>query len=163
MGNNKVKYGAATGLACGVWIIGAHFSGLDSHMSRFIILACMAIIFAGIFFTIYKEKQSLGGEIEFKEALKTGLSAGVLSAILFSVFIYIYYTFLSPNFADPILLEIAEKYKAAGKSSSEIETEMINWRKDFTATSQTGKTLLVTMFLSLFFAALNALILCKKN
>ncbi|MCC6250955.1 MAG: DUF4199 domain-containing protein [Bacteroidia bacterium] len=160
---NKTKHGLITGLFCGVWILGADLLKLNDALGRYLILSCLIFIFGGIFWAIFDTRRSIGGEIEFKEALKTGISTGVLSAIIFSGVLFIHYKYMVPDFADAIMIEVKEKLINSGKSGEELEQALAMFRQDFTPTGQAGKTLLVSIFLSLFFAAINALILCKKD
>ncbi len=163
MKTQSIKFGGIFGIACGLWLILSYYAGFSQESSRFVFLSCLLFLFLGSFFAIFKARKISGGEIFFKDALKIGLSAGVLGAILFGIFTYIYYHYVNPEFATEILAKIEGSLKASGKSGTELQNEMNVWRKDYSATSQTGKTLLFSIFLSLFFSAINALILCKKD
>jgi hypothetical protein len=158
-----IKYGALGGTLCGIMMTAAFYAGIQTKNNEYLTLGTLLLNFSACFFPIREVRQKLGGEIEFKKAIGISISAGILAAIVFSIFTITYYTILNPNFADPYLNDIEISLKQAGLKGEALKNEMQQWRQDLTAINQTAKTLLGFSFLNSIFAAISSLILCKKD
>jgi hypothetical protein len=113
--------------------------------------------------TIYSARKVNGGEILFKDALKIGLSASILTSMLFSLFTATYYYVLNPNFAVKYLVDIEISLKQAGVTGAELKKQMAEWAADISPWNQTFKTFFSATIFTAILAAINALILCKKD
>jgi hypothetical protein len=160
---NSIKYGALAGILCGAMMTTAFYAGVSTRNNRYLTLGFIILTFASSFVTIYKEKKDKDGEIDFKRSLKIGISAALLCAIIFSGFTFFYYTVMNPNYATKYLVDIELSLKQAGKAGAALQNEMNLWREDMSPLNQTAKTLFGISVISSIFAAINALILCKKD
>jgi len=163
MYKHSLKYGAIAGILCGSMMVIAFYSGIPTRGNRYLTLANLFFMYIPSFMTIYSVRKLNGGDITFKEALRTGISSGILTAFIFGAFTAAYYYFLNPNFADKYLVDIEISLKQAGVTGAELKKQMAEWAADMSASNQTIKTLFVTTVLTTILSAINALILCKKD
>jgi hypothetical protein len=159
----SLKYGAAAGIICGSMMVIAFYSGIPTRGNRYLTLANLFFMYIPSFMTIYSARKLNGGEITFKEAIRIGVSSGILSAFIFGAFTASYYFFLNPNFADKYLVDIEISLKQAGITGAELKKQMAEWKADMSPGNQTIKTLFATTVFVSVLAAINALILCKKD
>jgi len=163
MYKHSLKYGAIAGILCGSMMVIAFYSGIPTRGNRYLTLANLFFMYIPSFMTIYSVRKLNGGDITFKEALRTGISSGILTAFIFGAFTAAYYYFLNPNFADKYLVDIEISLKQSGVTGAELKKQMAEWAADMSASNQTIKTLFVTTVFTTILSAINALILCKKD
>jgi hypothetical protein len=94
-----IKSALVVGLInCIVWYLVARQMGFYSDKYYWYRLLIMyGFILMGILVTIFLNKKSNFGFIEFKEALKTGMLFSVIFVIIMAIFNYIYHTFITPD------------------------------------------------------------------
>jgi hypothetical protein len=105
-----------------------------------------------IAFLILAQKEfrdSLGGFITFGQAFVAGLLYSVFGAILISVFIYIYFTFLSPDVFSKIMDTQRDAMSQKGMSSDQVDQAMSVMNKYGT---------LITAFFTIFAVAIFGII-----
>ncbi len=163
MYKHSLKYGAIAGILCGSMMVIAFYSGIPTRGNRYLMLGNLFFMYIPSLMTIYSVRKLNGGDITFKEALRIGISSGILTAFIFGAFTAAYYYFLNPNFADKYLVDIEISLKQAGVTGAELKKQMAEWAADMSASNQTIKTLFVTTVLTTILSAINALILCKKD
>jgi hypothetical protein len=108
-------------------------------------------------------RKSNGGEISFMNSLKVGILSGWITSLIFIIFTYVYYNYLNPNFAYKYLVDIEISLKQAGLKGAELKKEMADWKVFFSPNSLTLNTLFRTILTTTIMAAINALILFKKD
>jgi hypothetical protein len=75
----------------------------------------------------------------------------------------LYYFYLNPNFAEKYLVDIEISLKNSGLSQAEFQRQMKEWREDFLPMSQLIRFVLGMLTINLILAAVNSVILCKKD
>jgi Flp pilus assembly protein protease CpaA len=163
MYKHSLKYGAASGITLGTIMVATYYAGLPTRGNNYLLLANLFFMFISSFLTIYTVRKINGGDITFKDALKIGLLAGWLTTLIFTIFTAVYYNFLNPNFADKYLVDIEISLKQAGVTGAELKKEMAQWRIDISANNRTLMVLNKSALSSGLLAAINAIILCKKD
>jgi hypothetical protein len=159
----SLKYGAAAGILCGSMMVIAFYSGIPTRGNRYLMFANLFFMYIPSFMTIYTVRKQNGGDITFKEALRMGASSGILTTFIFGAFTATYYYFLNPNFADKYLVDIEISLKQAGITGAELKKQMAEWAADMSPWNQSIKTLFSSTVFAVILAAINALILCKKD
>ena len=66
-------------------------------------------------------KDQLGGYIKFGEAFSTGMRYGVFAGLLFGIFMYIYLSFLNPDFLAKTAESQRDAMAAKGLSSDQVD------------------------------------------
>ena len=95
------KYGLIAGILAGSWLIGEHFWELRTPgVATFAGYVGNFVFFTFIFISIWtvREKE-LGGSIDFKTAMRTGVLTSVYYALALGLFTFVNYTFINTDFA----------------------------------------------------------------
>jgi hypothetical protein len=159
----SVKYGLTAGILCGSIMVTAFYSGISTRGNSYLTISNLFLMYLPSLLTIYSARKVNGGEILFKDALKIGLSASILTSMVFSLFTATYYYVLNPNFAVKYLVDIEISLKQAGVTGAELKKQMAEWAADISPWNQTFKTFFSATIFTAILAAINALILCKKD
>lgn len=158
-----IRYGMICGILSGSMMVIAFYSGIPTKGNSFITIANTLFLYAPSFLAIYSVNKFNGEQLEFKKALRLGISSSLLYTFIFSAFTAVYYYFLNPNFGDKYLVDIEISLKQSGISAAELQRQMEEWKADMSAFNQTSKTLIAMSIAGAVFAAINSLILCKKD
>ena len=159
----SIRYGLAAGIIIGTIMVTAFYSGIPTRGNKYLTISNLIIMYLPSFLTIYSARKFNGGEILFKDALRIGVSASILTSIVFTIFTATYYYLLNPNFAIKYLVDIEISLKQAGITGVELKKQMAEWAADMSPGNQTFKTFFSATILTSIIAAINALILCKKD
>jgi len=151
--NTATKYGNYCALFCIGIIMVLHFAGVQPlifmGMSTFLtFIVDLIFIFISIRSTRLKD---YNGFIDFKNAAKAGLTTIIISTILVSFFIYLYYAFINPGFIDKFLPNYESWMKVHSKKSAEEMKEMLTTiSTGFTPISAAWGTFSQTLFIETF-------------
>jgi len=99
------------------------FTGIDMNTSP---LKYVSFIFTILFiFLAQKEyRDQLGGFMNFGQGFMVGFISSVIVGVLSAIFIYIYYTFLSPQIWEQTLASSRQQLESQGLSSDQIDKGM---------------------------------------
>lgn len=86
----------------------------------------MIIALTAIFFGVkaYRDK-ALGGKITFGKAFIMGMSISAVAGIIFGIYVYVLYTFISPDLSGKMIEIYREKIRTSGQTQ-EVITEQLN-------------------------------------
>src|SRR5690606_24675287 len=102
----------------GVFVSGRQFTEIDLYLS----LGYVFLLMTAIFLSIRNHKLHFGSGSTFSEDFKAGMKVTAIYAILMSVFLYCYYTFIDPNYFTIMLQQkVAEAMEAGNTNIKEIE------------------------------------------
>ncbi len=87
--NIGIKYGIFAGVGLVLYFLLFYYIDKNVMMGMSVNYSSILIILAAAFFAVYLHRQSNGGTIEFKEALKTGFIVVVISNLIYWVFFYV--------------------------------------------------------------------------
>jgi len=104
---------------------------------------------------INKVKSIENGFINFGRAFGTAFQVILISSIFIAIWIYVYGTFLEPNYQEAILQSNYEQWSEANMSEEDMDTA-VEWTKKMTTPLFMG---LFTILTSGFFGAIVSLIL----
>ncbi|MDQ3047616.1 MAG: DUF4199 domain-containing protein [Bacteroidota bacterium] len=157
----SIKLGIIAGiLNCIAWYLYARSMNYYSfEVDRYRYYTTLLCLLAGIFSSIYLEKRSNGGFIEYKNAAKSGILFTLVLSISLAIFNYVYYSVLVPDLVDYFLSE-EKKAMLDLKLDGEIiakNQEML--RSYFGSFRMFMSTLIIGVIISLVAAA----VLRKKN
>jgi len=158
-----LKYGASAGLLAGLMMTTAFYCGIATKNNQYLTLGTLLLMYSSTLFPIMHTKKLLGGEIEFKNAFKIGLSSGIFCALIFTLCTLIYYSILNPNYSYKHLVDIEISLKQSGLSGVALKHDMDLWREDMSVRNQVTKTMIAMSIFNTVLSAINALILCKKD
>ncbi len=96
-------------------------SGKGSWLSS---IVSIAIFVWALFTAIRKQREDLGGFISFGSAFKTAFVASLVIALIGAVYMYLYATFINPDFIEEIRQATMEKMAKQGQSDEQIEQAM---------------------------------------
>lgn len=159
----SLRYGSLSGIAIGLFMLTLYYFRIPTPGNPYALITNLLLSMSSPFFAIWHLKKYLGGEIDFKTALRIGILAGFITAVIFAIFTAIYYYFINPDYADKYLKDIAISIKQSGVTGKEFNKQMAEWKEEFTAFNQTYNIFIKNSFLGCILALINALILCKKD
>jgi uncharacterized membrane-anchored protein YitT (DUF2179 family) len=104
----EIKYGVLIGTTNFAWLLAEFFSGLHSvwvHYHPLITNFALIIPVLGLFLGIReKQYEELGGEINFKQCLMTGMSISCITTLIGMFSQIIYHQWINPDYF-PFLIE----------------------------------------------------------
>ena len=94
------KFGLIAGVLAGSWLIGEHFWEIKNPgVASFAGYIGYIIYFSFIFLSIWSVREKeLGGVIDFKTAMRTGVLTSVYYALILGLFTFINYRFVNTDF-----------------------------------------------------------------
>jgi len=102
-------------------------------------------------------KDQLGGYLKFGEGFMTGFKYSVISGILLAIFIYLYFSYLSPQVYEQVLTSTQTQLEAKGQSSDQVEVAM-NFMKSYGIITTTIGMLIGTTIVGSVIALIGAAI-----
>lgn len=158
----NVKLGIAAGLVnCLVWYGSAKavgFYSLEVYGYKF--YTTLLLLLSGIFVSIYFERKSQKGFIEFKLAMKTGLLFSVILSVMLSVFSLIYHKLIVPDAIDFFVSEERKAWLAHNRTLEEVNKYLVEY---YIPTFGAFHTLMTTIIWGILLTLLSSAILRKKN
>ncbi len=118
-------------------------------------LLAFAIEVGVIFYTTFKYKQWLNGEMKFAEGVKIGVSLMLLVGILFSTYLFIHHTFIDPTYQERLVAQANAIMKA---NSPEVDTSLLE-NKDPNAVLGFGMSIIKYIFIGALGGIISAAIL----
>jgi len=116
----NIKLGIFAGLInCLIWYLVAkslNFYSLNIDQYRY--YATLILLVLGIFITVYFERKSNGGFLDFKKGTKAGVVYALILGITLGIFNFLYYKFIVPDAIDYFVSE-AKKLMIDQKVSPE--------------------------------------------
>jgi len=120
-----LKYALITSSVIIIWTLVQYIAGLDrSDTGQYLSWVSYPIMFLFILMAMREQKALNGGYIAFDEAFKTGMFMMVVAAVIMSVFTYIYFTFINPDFLDFVAEKTRTQMEEKDMSDEEIEQAM---------------------------------------
>ncbi len=120
-----LKYGLIGGLALMVLSLIMHLSGMENigegKTSILSSITNYAIMIGAIAMSIHTYKAVLGNQISFGNAFKTGMFTSLIMGVMMAVWMFIFFTFISPETLDMIAELAAEEMEGQGLEDEEIE------------------------------------------
>lgn len=159
----SLKFGIISGALCGTMMTTAFYLGIETRNNSNLVLPLLLFVYGGSMFTIKNAKKVNGGEIRFFKAFLTGIVSGILTAIVFATFTYVYYTFLNPNYAEKYLVDIEISLKHVGKTGAALKKDMDEWREELSVHSKVSQIFINMLVFTAILSLINAIIFCKKD
>ena len=98
----NIKFGIAAGIInCAAWYFIAKSLGyysLDIYSYKYYITLLLLLV--GVFTSIYFERKSKGGFIDFRHALKTGILYALILSLFLFIFNFVYHKYITPDAID---------------------------------------------------------------
>lgn len=121
------------------------------------------VVFIAFLILAQKEQRDKqGGFVTFGESFTAGMLYSIVSAVLISIFTYLYYAFLSPQMFEKILDATKAGLVEKGTSSDQIDKTMGFMTKYGTLFSAVGALFLIAIF-GIIIALIGAAILKKER
>jgi hypothetical protein len=116
----NIKFGIAAGLInCIAWYMIARSQNYYSfNVEQYRYYVTLLLLLIGIPASVYFERRSSNGFIEFKNALKCGVLYSIVLALIIAIFNYVYYKFIVPDAIEYFVSE-AKKSMAENKVKAE--------------------------------------------
>lgn len=161
-----LKFGIITGITVCAWILIEFFLGFHTtrlsvgeYSSYFAIVIPLVTLYMGI-----KEKRDryYKGKITVSAGIRTGLMITLVSAIITTIFLVIYYNYINPDFIQIGLALQKHRIILTGRTELEIAREMEKIREIFSFTHQLLYGILSTLGIG-FVISLALSVLLKNN
>lgn len=97
----------------------------DIDLGEVIGYSSIIIALASVFFGIrsYRDKQA-GGRITYMQGMGVGLTISSIAGVVFAIYSYVYYRFISPDFMQKYMQHYADKIKSSGASQEVIAKQL---------------------------------------
>ena len=151
-----LNYGVYLGLASILIALVNYVIGdiYDPHWS--LIVVSLAVTITILVLGIKKVKEGNEGLLTLGEAIKIGLGISLVSVLIYCVYLFIFYSFIEPEYFDN-MLKVQEQVmleKYPNMSDEQLEAA----KKGAAAFASTGVNIGMTIFMSLFFGLIISLI-----
>src|ERR1043166_4990399 len=120
-----LKYALIACVILIIWMLIQYITGLDrSDSSKYLGWLSFLITLVFIILTIREQKKLNGDFITFGEAFKSGFFMMCVVAVIMSVFTFIYFKFINPDFVDFATEKAREQMENRDLSDEQIEKAM---------------------------------------
>jgi hypothetical protein len=126
----------------------------EPHWS--LIVVSLVVTSAILVLGIKKIKEGNEGLLTLGEAIKAGLGISLVSALIYCVYLFIFYSFIEPEFFDN-MLKVQEQVMLE-KYPNMSDEQLEGAKKGAAAFANTGVNIGMTIFMSLFFGLIISLI-----
>jgi phosphoribulokinase len=140
MKNTEIKYGVITGLSVCCWVmieymLGFHTTEMEigSYTNFVALIIPVVTLYLGI-----KEKRdsSPKGEITISKGVYTGVVISLISALITTIFMFLYYNYINPNFISIGIAFQKQKLIERGKSEAQIAAQINQIKEMFQVSYQ---------------------------
>ena len=158
----NVKLGIAAGLInCIVWYVSARTLGYYSlAIYSYKFYTTLILLLSGVFFSIYFERKSQQGFIEFKPAMKTGVLYTLVFSAILSTFSFIYHKLIVPDAIDFFVSEERKAWLANNRTLEEVNKYLVEY---YIPTFGAFHTLMTTLIWGILLCIFSSAILRKKS
>ena len=120
-------------LACITWYVTAVQLGFDNlDVDRYRVLILYIFITAGVVISILTTRNKVfGGFITYQSAVRTGLVATIVMALIITAFGTLYYSYINPDFYDVLAAEIERAGKVHNANVQDITNVIAETNKDY--------------------------------
>ncbi len=158
----NVKLGIAGGIInCAVWYFVAKslgFYSLDIYSYKF--YTTLLLLFFGIFTSIYFERKSSQGFIDFKQALKTGILYGLILSLTLFVFTFLYHKYIVPDAVEFFASEERKAWLAHDRTLEDVNKYLVEY---YIPTFGAFHTLMTSVVWGILISLLASAIFRRKN
>ena len=170
-----LRTGIKTGLISGLWLLvcftvvgwlNNHFFNQSIPASRirsYSGLFSLFILIFGIYFGIKQAKRANENTISYAQAIKTGIGISLITAIIVSVFTYLYCVVINPGYADFMMKETQNELIKSGTSMQNISVQLQKIKQQFSTASQVMMALVGQFVIGCIASAIISLFLKTKN
>lgn len=151
------KYGILTGIVSGLWTIISfwvvtwlciklfHLQIAATNIRSVAGILSLVILLAGIYKGMKNDNR-----------IKTGIAISLITAIILSIFTFIYCAWINPGYADFMVEQTRQSLVAAGKTPDEINSRLDSVRGEFSTGAQvmmafTGQLVIGTIASCVFY------------
>jgi hypothetical protein len=160
-------YGILSGLLICVLVMVAHFMGyyttkIDS--GKFLGFCFLIIPIVFILIGIYvKKTKELGGYLDLKDGLKTGILISFINGIITTIFLLIYFNYINPDFYNLYITYETKVLADLGKTPKEIDDLLDQFRSSQKIGAQLLSGILITPLFGMIPSLIITLILRKSR
>jgi hypothetical protein len=156
------KFGLLLGLALIVFSLILYVLDIDSqgkigYVNYLILIAGLAI---GII--NFRDKVN-GGYISYGKSVGYGVQLALFSGIILSFYLFIFFSFIDPEYIGKMLIKIEDAYYDASMDEDQIETAMVMMKKFYTPTSLSIFSVLGNVLMGLIFSLILSIFLKKES
>lgn len=162
MFKTEFKYGIITGCLICLWILVEFLSGFHTdriHIGRYTIYFVAIIPLITIYLGL-KKKRDLRSDrrLPLTGGIKSGLMISLIAAVIISIFLTVYFSYINPQYSDFGVAYYKEKLISSGKTSAQVTDELNEIKGTFSFINQLlfrvigtiGTGLLISFFVSLY-------------
>lgn len=117
---NAANYGLILGLAIVIYTLILHFLGADQNQFAAWVNMAFMIVAIQVGTKHFRDKIQ-GGYISYGRAVGSGMLIVLFAGVIHAFFIYVLYTYISPEGLQEILIQTEENMMQQGSSDEEIE------------------------------------------
>ncbi len=170
-----LRTGIITGFVSGLWLLGCFtiVSWLNDHLLNHSIrvsqvrsysgLFSLFILIFGIYFGIRQAKRANENKISYAQAIKTGIGISFVTAIIVSIFTFLYCVVINPGYADFMVKEAQSELIKSGASTQDISIRLQKVKQQFSTTSQVMMAFVGQFVIGCIASAIISLLLKTKQ
>lgn len=157
----NVKLGIAAGIInCIIWYFAARsFNYYSFDVDRYRYFATLLLLLTGIFASVFLQRRSNGGYIDFKPGLKCGFLYTMVLASFLGLFNFLYYSYIAPDVVDFFVSEAKKAMAEQKLNETDITQNLEMVRSYFGSFRMFMSTVIIGVIISLLAAA----VLRKKD
>jgi len=126
-------------------------------------LISLLFISIPLFLAIKKVRDNeLGGFITLREIMKTGMGVSVISGLIISVFIFLYYKFIDHETMEQLIVKSENIMRKANKSKPEIDVAIISLKEFYSPFKQATGVLTGVLTAGVILSFLSSAVLVKN-
>ena len=159
-----LKFALLTSAVIIIWTMIQYLTGLDrSDTGKYLSWISYPIMAVFIVMAIKEEKNLGGGYLSFGEGFKTGMMMMTVVAVIMSVFTYLYFSIINPEFLEFVADKAYDDMENRGMSDAEIEQAM-GYAKMFMGVGfMTGAAFIGNIIIGAIMSLIAAAILKKEK
>ncbi len=163
----EVKFGLITGIGICIWVLleyalGFHNENLE--MGKYSGYFSSIIPVTALFIAIKTRRDKINDHtLTLREGVGTGFIISLITAVITTIFFYIYNHYINPGWMDMALEYETKSLLASGMSKADIEKRMVEYNEMRSDLAQAAYMFFSTMLMGLIFSLIISLILRKRK
>ena len=163
-GKFALNYGVILGLIIILISVIMYVTGMQLEGVQWPIYVFYLIFLVVIFYAVHQFKKQNGNFLKLTEAIKIGVLAGVVSALLFGIYTLLFNYVIDPGFMELMMDSTRDKLRENPNMTDEMVESSMEWVETFSSPWMlTAYWLALSAFFGLIYSLVAGLIMKKEN
>ncbi len=162
----EVNYALFNSAGICIWVLVEYLLGFHStrmEIGQYTGYLANVIPITMLFLAIRERREKLnGGTLTFGQGMKTGIIISLITAVITTIFMYVYLTAVNPEFMNLGMELQKQKLLQSGHSEAEVTASLESMKTMYSLPFQLGAILVITPIVGSVYSAIISAILRKK-